>query len=50
MGLFVKAFGSEGYAWGYSVFVFLALASLIVFTILNRYATKKVEIPPEGRA
>jgi NNP family nitrate/nitrite transporter-like MFS transporter len=50
MGLFVKAFGSGGYAWGYSVFVFLALASLIVFTILNRCATKKVEIPPEGRA
>jgi NNP family nitrate/nitrite transporter-like MFS transporter len=36
MGLFIKAFGFSGYAWGYSVFVILALVSLVVFIILNR--------------
>ncbi len=50
MGLFVKAFGPRGYAWGYSVFVFLALVSLVVFTILSRRAPGKVEVPLEGRA
>jgi len=38
MGIFVKALGTDGYAWGYFVFVLLALLSLIVFTILNRQA------------
>lgn len=38
MGFFVKALGTSGYAWGYSVFAILALASLVVFTFLNRHA------------
>jgi MFS transporter, NNP family, nitrate/nitrite transporter len=50
MGLFVKTFGPIGYAWGYSVFVFLALVSLVVFTILIRRAPQKIEVPLEGGA
>lgn len=38
MGLFVKSLGTDGYAWGYSVFMMLALISLVAFTFLNRRA------------
>ncbi len=41
MGLFVKAFGLPGYAWGYSVFLALALTSLVVFLILKSRAMPK---------
>lgn len=40
MGLFVKYFGDDGYAWGYSVFVITALVSLAVFAILHRRTSK----------
>jgi NNP family nitrate/nitrite transporter-like MFS transporter len=45
MGIFVKEFGHPGYAWGYSVFVTLALMSLVVFKILNRHAPSKMVRP-----
>ena len=38
MGLFVKLFGDAGYARGFTVFVVLAILSLAVFFVLNRYA------------
>jgi NNP family nitrate/nitrite transporter-like MFS transporter len=49
MGLFVKNLGTSGYAWGYSVFVMLALVSLIVFTILNR-RSPQVELSLKKKA
>jgi len=45
MGIFVKAYGASGYALGYSVFVTLALLSLVVFIILNRLASSKIVRP-----
>jgi NNP family nitrate/nitrite transporter-like MFS transporter len=50
MGLFVKEFGLQGYAWGYSVFVILALSSLVVFIILHRRAPSKRMVPLEEKA
>ena len=50
MGLFVKVYGSPGYARGYLVFVALALASLVVFFILNRRAPSKVAEPITEKA
>ena len=50
MGLFVKEFGRQGYAWGYSVFVILALLSLAVFIILHRRAPSKRMVPLEEKA
>jgi len=50
MGLFVKAYGDSGYAWGYSVFVALALASLVVFLILKRQAPSKMARPLKEEA
>jgi len=38
MGLFVKVSGVEGYSQGFAVFLGLSLLSLVLFTILNRYA------------
>jgi NNP family nitrate/nitrite transporter-like MFS transporter len=38
MGLFVKVYGNGGYAAGFSVFLALAVAALILFAVLNRYA------------
>lgn len=45
MGLFVKEFGPPGYAWGYSVFVTLALVSLVVYVIFSRLAPSKMARP-----
>jgi NNP family nitrate/nitrite transporter-like MFS transporter len=45
MGVFVKAYGNSGYAWGYIVFVCLALVSLVVFVILSRQAQSKLARP-----
>lgn len=42
MGLFVRIYGGSGYAWGYSVFMILALVSLVVFAILSRRAPSKM--------
>ena len=39
MGLFVKLSGASGYSLGFSVFFGLSLLSLVLFAILNRYAT-----------
>jgi len=50
MGLFVKVYGASGYAWGFSVFVTLALVSLVVFVILNRRAPSKVVGPLTEKA
>jgi NNP family nitrate/nitrite transporter-like MFS transporter len=50
MGLFVKEFGLQGYGWGYSVFVILAILSLVVFIILHRRAPSKMEVPLGERA
>lgn len=41
MGLFARLYGASGYAWGYSVFVALALVSLVVFAILSRRSTQR---------
>jgi NNP family nitrate/nitrite transporter-like MFS transporter len=38
MGLFVEWSGSGGYSKGFSVFLVLALVSLVLFGLLNRYA------------
>lgn len=43
MGLFVKVYGSRGYASGFSVFLVLAVVALILFVVLNRYAPAKSE-------
>jgi NNP family nitrate/nitrite transporter-like MFS transporter len=40
MGLLVKVSGSEGYSLGFTVFLALALVSLGLFAILNRYASR----------
>ena len=40
MGLFVKLSGVEGYSQGFAVFLGLALLSIVLFVILNRYAPK----------
>jgi len=40
MGLFVKVSGIQGYSQGFAVFLGLSLLSLVLFTILNRYAPK----------
>jgi NNP family nitrate/nitrite transporter-like MFS transporter len=45
MGVFVKAYGNSGYAWGYMVFVVLSLAALVVFIILDRQAPAKATTP-----
>jgi NNP family nitrate/nitrite transporter-like MFS transporter len=45
MGIFVKVYGASGYAWGYSVFVCMALVSLLVFVILNRRIPSKTVGP-----
>ena len=50
MGLFVRLYGASGYAWGYSVFVALALLSLVVFLILKRQAPSKMAGPLEEKA
>jgi NNP family nitrate/nitrite transporter-like MFS transporter len=50
MGLFVKELGLQGYAWGYSVFVILALLSLVAFIILHRRAPSKMEVPLAEKA
>ncbi|MBC2734819.1 MAG: MFS transporter [Desulfobacteraceae bacterium] len=38
MGLFIKFSGQAGYAQGFFVFLALAIAALVLFVILNRYA------------
>lgn len=50
MGLFVKVYGASGYARGYAVFVVLALVSLVVFFILNRWAPSKSAEPRTEKA
>ena len=40
IGLFVKISGVQGYSQGFAVFLGLSLLSLVLFTILNRYAPK----------
>jgi hypothetical protein len=45
MGVFVKAYGNAGFAWGYTVFIALSLAALVVFIILDRRAPAKVKTP-----
>ncbi len=37
MGLFVKISGEPGYAYGFSVFVFLTAAALLLLLVLNRH-------------
>jgi MFS transporter, NNP family, nitrate/nitrite transporter len=44
MGLFVKISGARGYAYGFTVFLVLALLSIILFFILNRHATSKIAV------
>ena len=48
MGLFVKLYGTGGYASGFSVFLILAVVALILFAVLNRYATVKSEDIPNA--
>jgi NNP family nitrate/nitrite transporter-like MFS transporter len=45
MGVFVKAYGNPGYAWGYMVFIVLSLAALVVFIILDRRAPANATTP-----
>jgi NNP family nitrate/nitrite transporter-like MFS transporter len=49
MGVFVKAYGNSGYAWGYMVFVVLSLTALVVFFILARRAPAKATKPMTER-
>jgi NNP family nitrate/nitrite transporter-like MFS transporter len=44
MGLFVKVNGSQGYAFGFVVFLVLALLSLALFFILHRHVTSKLAV------
>jgi NNP family nitrate/nitrite transporter-like MFS transporter len=44
MGLFVKLNEDSGYASGFSVFLVLSVAALILFAVLNRYAPKASEV------
>ncbi|MBW1980755.1 MAG: NarK/NasA family nitrate transporter [Deltaproteobacteria bacterium] len=46
MGLFVKMSGTRGYALGFAVFFGLALLSLVLFAILNRYAPEQAAEAP----
>jgi NNP family nitrate/nitrite transporter-like MFS transporter len=50
MGIFVKAYGDAGYAWGYIVFVCMALVSMVVFVILRRQAHSKMVRPLTEKA
>jgi NNP family nitrate/nitrite transporter-like MFS transporter len=43
MGLFIKFSGQAGYAQGFFVFLALAIAALVLFVILNRYAPSNVK-------
>ena len=45
MGIFVKAYGNAGYAWGYTVFIALSLAALMVFIILDHRSTAELTKP-----
>jgi hypothetical protein len=38
MGFFVKINGTAGYAQGFMVFLVLAVLSLVLFSVLHRYA------------
>ena len=40
MGLFVKVSGVQGYSQGFAVFLGLSLLSLVLFGVLNRYASE----------
>jgi NNP family nitrate/nitrite transporter-like MFS transporter len=42
MGLFVKINGQPGYAQGFSIFLVMAVLALVLFAVLNRWATKGV--------
>jgi len=43
MGIFVRIDGQSGYAEGFSVFVVMAAIALILFAVLNRYASRETE-------
>ena len=49
MGLFVKVFGTSGYAWGFIVFITLAIVALGTFLILNRQKPSIVAKPIEEK-